>query len=448
MKIRNFSEAERFLLDYAPKTRGLKFPGKKGLVRTTYFLNLLGNPQSKLRIIHVAGTSGKGSTAYLVSQILHGLGKKTGLTLSPHVVDIRERIQINNRNIRKQKFVAYLHELIPFIEQMEFTSFGLPTYFEILIVLVFYAFTKEKVEYAVVETGLGGLYDATNTVESKNKIVVLTKIGFDHTRILGNTLSKIAAQKAGIIHNGSTVVSVWQKPTARKVIEEESKKKKASLFWLGKEANYRNVDVDTSGTRFDFSFQDVVLKNIHLKLIGTHQAENCSLALAIVYFISKRDKFVFDEASIKTALLKTHFPARFELIKIGTKTIIVDAAHNPQKMTALVTNLKGIFPGKKFDFLVAFKREKNYAKMLKHIVSVANNIIVSSFFVDRQDLVHLSQDPEKIGETLKELGVTQYEIIKDPREALQKSLLGRQEYLVITGSIYFIGELYSLLKKN
>src|SRR3989344_1886681 len=119
MKIRNVYEAERVLLDYAPKTRGLTFPGEKGLARTTYFLKLLGSPQNKLRIIHVAGTSGKGSTAYLVSQMLHGLGKKTGLTLSPHVVDIRERIQINNRSIGKQKFVAYFAYLLSFIEQMK-----------------------------------------------------------------------------------------------------------------------------------------------------------------------------------------------------------------------------------------------------------------------------------------------------------------------------------------
>lgn len=193
MSINNFKQAEEFLASHIPKTTSTIFPGEVGLNRAKDFLHLLGDPQEKLKIIHVAGTSGKGSTCYLISSLLESQGFKVGLHQSPHLTDVTERFQINNQNISKEDFVDYLNKIIPAIEKIKHI-----TYFEILVGLAFYIFNDKKVDYAVMETGLGGWYDGTNVVSRPDKLSVITKIGLDHTAILGETIEKIALQKAMI----------------------------------------------------------------------------------------------------------------------------------------------------------------------------------------------------------------------------------------------------------
>lgn len=446
MRIKDFSGAQQFLFQQIPRGKKLMFPGSLGLKRTQYLLKCLGSPQNQLRIIHVAGTSGKGSTSYLISLMLKSLGFRVGLHLSPHLHDVRERLQIDNRLISQEKFVYYLNRLLPAIETVKNTTLGSPTYFEILVALAFYGFVGEHVDYAVVETGMGGLYDATNTVERKDKLVVLTKIGLDHTRILGNTIGKIALQKAEIIQSSNTVVSLWQRKSARLVIEEVAQKRGAEVRFVKKDKNFKHMQTNTEGTVFDFAFHDKKISGVRLGLTGSHQAENCALALAAIYLLSKRDGFTFNVSTIKAILPHARFAGRLEVVKKGGKTIIIDVAHNPQKMATFIKNLKMLFPHNTFDFLIAFKKDKDYMQMLKYIVPVAQNITVTSFFVDRQDLIHLSQDPEEVGEAISDLQYNNYEVVRDPRSALTHALSSARTLLVITGSVYFVGEIYPLLE--
>lgn len=461
MEIKTFQEAQEFLFNQIPKESKLMFPGSLGLERTRYFLKLLGEPQNKLKVIHIAGTSGKGSTAYLTSLILKNLGLpagrqgfKVGLHLSPHLLDIRERVQINNALISQEKFVAYFNELIPFIDQVKKSSYGAPTYFEILVALAYLAFFKEKVDYAVIETGMGGKYDATNTVDREDKVVILSRIGLDHTQILGNTIEKIALQKAEIIQNGNYVVSAWQEEEARRVIEKISFAKVAKLNYIEQGIRVKNVRVAPEKTVFDYEFFSIALPNIELGMIGSFQAENCSLALTVAYLLSTVNNFTFDSEKVRDALKHAHFTGRFEVFKIKDKTVIVDIAHNPQKMESLVQNLRLVFPHEKFDFLVAFKKDKDYEEMLKLIIPIASKIFVSSFFVENQDFSHLSQDPKRVGKTLEQLkmnnlpaGRQGYQLINNPKEALELALSSTNNYIVITGSLYFIGEIYPELQK-
>ncbi len=196
---KNYSQILSYLYGFIPDRYSLKFSGQAGIERTKYLLQLLDNPQEKIKVIHIAGTSGKGSTAYLISKLLQHHGFKVGLQVSPHLIDIRERFQINNQLIPEELFVRTFQEIKPTIEKAKNSHWGKLTFFEILVSFAFYFFWKNKVDYAVMETGLGGLYDGTNVVENKNKLVVLTKIGLDHQWILGSTYEKIASQKAGII---------------------------------------------------------------------------------------------------------------------------------------------------------------------------------------------------------------------------------------------------------
>lgn len=437
MKLKNFEQVLEFLYSYIPKTKSYTYSADWGLNRTKYLLNLLDNPQNKLKVIHIAGTSGKGSTAYLISLLLESLGQKAGLALSPHLVDIRERFQINNKLIIKKQFVNYLNHIILGIQKTEKSKFGMPTYFELVTVLAFYIFYQEKVNFAVMETGLGGLYDATNSVVSPEKIAVITKIGLDHTAILGKTLSEIAFQKGGIIHEGNQVFSIEQEKDAKKVLDET-----APITYITK-GDFTDIKLSARSTNFNFHYQDLNLDNLELGMLGEHQAQNAALALAVTYFISQKYNFELNEQKIRNALRKANFPGRFEIIHKKGKLIIVDGAHNPQKMKSFLTSVKKIFPGKKFNFLVAFKKDKDYPEILNLMKPFAKKIFITTFFTDKMDLIRFSEDPQEVTKALKKLGFKDFESIKNNKLALEKALQESDD-LIITGSLYLLGDIYHI----
>jgi len=445
MKIKNFNDAKNYLFNYIPPWKAKKSAYKAGigLKRAKYFYNLLGNPQEKFKSIHVAGTSGKGSTITIISNILGSLGFKVGSTISPHLVDIRERIQINNKKISIDKFVKYLNEIIPTIERIEKYTYGLPTFFEVLIGLAFYTFAKEKVDYAVIETGMGGIFDATNTIMNKDKLVILTNIGLDHTEFLGKNIKEITKQKAPIIQKNNKVICAWNKKQVREIVKNYTNRKNAKVYFIRKGYDYNKIKTNENYSSFDFNFDDFSLKNIKLSLIGIHQISNASLALAALKILSERDEWQMDKAKIKTILSKLHFKARFEIRKIHNKTLIIDGAHNPQKMKSLILTLKNIYPKHKYDFLIAFKKGKDYKKMLKQITKIAEKIYLSDFYITGQDLTHASENVDNLAYELQKLHFTNYEKIRNTDKIIRKVLKRIEDILVITGSLYFIGSIYN-----
>jgi dihydrofolate synthase/folylpolyglutamate synthase len=422
MKIHNFTQAEKFLALHIPKTSQQKFSGELGLKRTKCFLHLLGDPQEKLKIIHVAGTSGKGSTCYLISTLLASQGFKVGLHQSPHLTDVTERFQINNQIILKEEFVFYLNKIIPITKIVEKSFHSFPTYFEILIGLAYLIFYEKKVDYAVIETGLGGQYDATNVVLRPDKLVILTKIGLDHTNILGKTIEEIALQKAMIINNHSQAISIDQEQSVKKIFEKIAQEKKAKLQFI-------------RPLSFNFS----------LNLIGDYQKENASLALTAVNVLSKRDGFKLNKEKIKKIFETAKFHGRFDIKNITNKIVIFDGAHNPQKMQAFINALTQKYPNKKFNFLLAFKKGKDYKNMLKIIILWADSIILTSFFTDSQDMINLSEKPSIIGQQLKKIGFNNFTVVLSNKKAWKK-LLNQTGPIVVTGSLYLIGEIYRLIK--
>jgi dihydrofolate synthase/folylpolyglutamate synthase len=399
------------------------------------------NPQDKIKIIHIAGTSGKGSTAYLLSLQLTAIGVRTGLFLSPHIRDIRERIQIDNSFLTSMRFVKYLNEIVPYVERMEGSMHGKPTYFEILTSLAFYIYEQERVDYAVIETGLGGLYDATNAA-SGNKVCIITKLGMDHKEILGGTIPEIARQKAGIINQNAVVISPEQDSNAVQVLEETVRSKGAKLFILKEGVNFENVKEDVDRTVFDFEFLDYKFDRLSIGLLGGYQAENCSLALAAFILVCKRDGLTIDEGSIRKALRGAHFFGRMTKYKMNNKNIILDGAHNAQKMEVFIMAIRNIYPRRTFHFLISFVEGKEFEPMLRLIIPVAKSIVITSFSLGTQDLFRKSVEPEEVGRELSRMGFSSARIILDPNEALKELLLSEDKAdVIVTGSFYLISAL-------
>ena len=454
--------------------------GDIGLRRAKYFMKLLKNPQNKIRVIHIAGTSGKGSTAHLISHILQSQGFSVGLSISPHVFDIRERMQINNQLANEKLVLKYFNQILPIILKMEKCKYGMPTFFEINVALAFFMFAKEKLGYAVMETGLGGTLDATNTVTSKNKICIITKLGLDHTQILGNTISKIASEKAGIIGTRNSVIS--HQSSVINTIKTRCEKKNAELNILNKK-NYSIISSTANETVFNFhcvipvktgirpllksSVSNITkdiksgwipgqarndkekklsLKNIHLGLIGIHQAENCSLALACLSILSARDKFDVNEKSLRNALENITVTGRLEIRKINDKALIIDGAHNPQKMKALTSNLAKIYPSQKFTFVVAFKKGKDFKVMLKYIIPLADKILLTQFSTSGMDNHWNSIDNQEISAFFKSQKFKKFSIIGNKKSEIIKPIRASKKPVVITGSLYLISSIHTYLE--
>jgi len=418
--------------------------GKSGFSfeRVRRLANRLGDPQNKIKVIHIAGTSGKGSTSQIIYQILNTLGFKTGLTVSPHLIDFRERIQISGKLIPVDILAKHLSDIEPILESMRESELGRPTYFEVMIMLAYYIFWKEKVDYAVIETGMGGRFDATNVATEEDKIAVLTKIGLDHTEFLGNTLEKIAGEKVEIIHPNNLVISINQGKEVSKVILSKVASSCSKYIELNPKSSINfNSNIESFST-FDIKYSSLNITKIKTPLLGNFQAENIILAVATVFELSKRASFVLDEKIMRRAFSNLLIPGRFEILKKQDKTMMIDGAHNPQKMEAFVSGLKEIYPNQKFDFLVAFKKGKDYEKMLSILLPVAKKIFITKFVSDEPRIIK-AEPIEEIADNVRILN-SEVEIIKvdDPFIALEHAGESQNPILIVTGSLYLIAQLY------
>lgn len=445
MEIKTLSEAQQFIYSHIEVDPAKRFAGEFGLRRGAYLLSLLGNPQNDLKVIHIAGTSGKGSTAFYISQILRSQGFDVSLTVSPHLVDIRERCQINNELVGEIDFVKTLNSIIPAIEKMKSTEFKSPSYFEIIIALFFVLSRERKVDYAVVETGLGGTFDGTNTVNREDKVCVITRIGLDHTEILGKTISAIASQKAGIIWNKNLVLSSPQHKSASAELIKRVSEKNGKLEFVS-DSSISIKEIRKEGLIFDFNFDGVPIDSIVLRTSAHFQVLNCALAIGTVIKLAKRDRFPFNMETMKKLLKHVSFPGRMELYRIGEKQLILDGAHNPQKMKTFIGSMRqiGIDKGA---FLIAFRAGKDFKAMLRHIVPVAEWIVVTSFKMSTMDLKHSSQDPNEVRAELAKIGYDNVKVVANSSIALRELIAGNYKNLVVTGSLYLLSDLYPQIKK-
>lgn len=372
-----------------------KFVINLGLDRISELLDLLGNPQDKIKCIQVAGTNGKGSVCTILASLLKEAGFKTGLYLSPHIFDYTERISINGIPISKIQFAKYYSMIVDLAEKNEIFL----TEFEILTVIMFKYFCDEKAEVVIVETGLGGRFDATNVLKT-NLCSVITHIDLDHTDRLGDTKEKIAFEKAGIIKPNSLVITA----EGYEAIKDKSDEMNAMLILVSPCEDREYTEA--------------------LSLKGEHQKENLSLALSAIQTIFPK----INKQTILTALKKVKNPCRFQYIK--EKNLIIDGAHNPNCFQALRKNLDLYFPNIKRNYIFGCLNTKNVKEMVSYIESDSelNELYIYQF-----------NNPKSC--TFKEISGLCSISCKELTDSREVSNIAKEHLTVICGSFYMINEL-------
>lgn len=403
--LKTLKAAEKVLLKYVPPADSQK--SRYTLDRMRAFMDFIGNPQEKIKIIHVAGTSGKTSTSYFLAELLEQAGLKVGLTVSPHIDKVSERVQINGEPMPDAEFAKRLGE---FIELSRGSGVAL-TYFELLMAFAYSTFADVKVDVAVVETGLGGLLDASNVVKNRDKTCIITDVGFDHTDVLGNRLEDIATQKAGIIQSGNQVFLLSQPGEVEAVIQNRCQQIQATLNMLREQRSPQALPLFQ---RRNFSLAEQVAQAwLDIQRLPRLNDGQLELAAKIV------------------------IPARMEELSVKGKTVILDGAHNAQKMEAFVNSFKAKFPNKKATVLLAVKSGKDHAELLSALLPITDKLIITGF-VARQDMPVASVEPDELARDCDKLGFNNYEVIRDYRKALDSLLAAPNKTSIVTGSLYLI----------
>lgn len=418
---------------------------KPGLERIKLLLKILDNPQKGKKIIHVAGTKGKGSTCVFISNILSHHGYRVGLFLSPHLQCFRERISINGKFIPAKEFGKYIWEIKNIYEREEkFKEIGEPTLFEILTAISFYYFHKNDVDFIVLETGLGGRLDATNVV--LNPLVsVITPIGFDHMNILGDTIERVSFEKAGIIKKRRPVVLSKQREEALKVILNKSIECESQIYLEGRDFSTQIVDMSRKGTVFTYKSKKRNLEGLSIKMLGEYQVENASLGIKVSEIIEDLDLVNLKENRIKSSLKDAFIPGRGEIIEEDGRTYVLDGAHNEISMREVRKFLQQYFSCGKINLIFGILKDKSIERVLKMILPCSERII----FTAPSGVRERRTPPEvllSLGKALfpsKEMRVS-----KNVIEALK---LSKEFFLdgpvVITGSFYIVGEARTVLKR-
>ena len=399
------------------------------LERMRILLHCVGNPHQQLKHIHIAGTKGKGSTAIMVDGILRTAGFKTGLYTSPHLIDMLERAQINGRKISKEDFIWAMNRMKPYLRKIE------PTFFEIMTCSAFLIFEREEIDFSIVEVGLGGRLDSTNVITPI--VTAITTIDYDHTDKLGNTLFSIAKEKAGIIKPNVPVVVASQRQEPLGVIKQVALKNGASLSIVGRDIKVTGLITAQHKLKFNVSIDGRVIRNIVLPLFGEHQAENAAMAIGIVNHCS----FPISDDVIRRALREIRIPCRIEMVSKIPKTI-VDVAHNPVSIKALVTTIRNskLLTVKSSQLILVFAvaKDKDITGMLKEILPITDVVIFTKMDNPR------ACSPEmllKMASKLNINGLSAVVIDKVDRAiSFARQMAGRRDLILIAGSFYLAGE--------
>jgi dihydrofolate synthase/folylpolyglutamate synthase len=387
-----------------------KFGIHLGLERIEALLEKLGNPQQKFKSIHVAGTNGKGTVCAVISSILKEAGYKVGMYTSPHLMDYRERFKINGIDISEKKFAGFFDRIKSF-------SKGEETEFEILTALAFEYFAHEKVDFAVVEVGLGGRLDATNTLYPL--VTVITNVDYDHTDRLGKTLSKIAFEKAGIIKENVPLVIAERKQEPLGIIKQIAQNKNVLIFGHKKTGN--------------LSFNGFKLPSN--QLLGEHFTVNFLLALRVIDILRSKE-FNIGKQAVKNGLKKVSWPGRGQIIS-NNPLILLDGAHNPAGIRALCKSIKKYFPSKKTIFILGMLKRKNLVEILKELKSTASLIIAVQLNTSEKAF-----SPQEICLQANKLNIP-CEAQPNVLTALDYAKIRKEKnkLICVTGSLYLVGEI-------
>lgn len=414
------------------KTTSYEYPKDLGLDRMRALAKDLGNPQNSYESIIIAGSKGKGSTAAILSSILRMDNYKVGLYTSPHLLDIRERIQVNGLPISEARFIDCALKISQALDTYAWRK-NPPTYFEVLTAMAFLHFKELKVEVAVLEVGLGGLYDSTNI--AKAKVVGLTPISLEHTQKLGKTISKIAVQKCGVIKGRELVVSSAQDLQAQAVIAKTAEDKEAQLYSVGKDIKIFEREHTDLIQRFDVKTENFSFFDLKTHLLGFHQLENAAVAITLAKGLEKKIRISVSESAIRQGVLDARWPGRLEKIA-DHPTIVLDGAHNPSSIEKAIQGIKRHFEYNRLIVVFAVSADKDIEGILKQIFLETDQVIATAFSGER------SKEPNLISQAAEDLG-KKVIVEKGSRLALDKAkeMASDQDLILVTGSLYLVAEI-------
>ena len=408
-------------------TFGINF----GLGRIEELLKRLGNPERALRVIHVGGTNGKGSTTVMIARILKASGHKVGVFTSPHMHDWRERMVINGLMISKERVIQVIKRVVPLLEDMVAEGFEHPTEFEVSTALSFLYFAEEKVDFAVIEVGLGGAIDSTNVVTPL--ISVITNVGMDHMDYLGSDVVSIAKVKAGIIKPNSIVVTASENPDVIQVLRDQAKIMGVPLWLVGEDVRWESKWSGELEQEFDLVGLHSTYSKLRLKLIGLHQLYNAATAVTVCEVLQSEYGVKIPRKAIYAGLSEVEWPGRLELLSLKPK-VLLDGAHNVDGALALVQALP-FYTRARLILCLGMLADKEREKVVTMLVPLADEIIIT-----RPDSPRAG-DWRALGSLAEEYG-RPVSCIENPKEAVIYALSRLEEHdmLCVTGSIYMLAD--------
>lgn len=418
-------------------TEVCNFGSNYGLERTYKLLEHLGNPERDLKLIHIAGTNGKGSTTSMITEILMGEGYKVGMYTSPFIEEFEERIQINRNNIPKESLAILMDEIKVAVDKVIEAGYNHPTEFEIITVLMLLYFKKENIDFGVIEVGLGGTLDSTNVI--KPIIQVITSISFDHTNLLGNTLEKIAREKAGIIKKGIPTVIYPQQEEVLKVIKNKCFEMDSELYI----ANNENLKFENI-VNLDKPYQLLKYNNeidILLPLLGEHQIINLSVAMQAIEVLNNKNIIDISIANIVKSIKNVSWKGRLEVLS-NNPYVVIDGAHNIQGIKTLSRNIKKYFKYENLYLILGILADKDVEEMIKIITPMAKKVYSVTPNSIRGELAEsLKDEVSKFNKNCKAFDKYEEAYLEALNDASEKDLI------LASGSLYMIGDMRKIIRK-
>ena len=420
-----YQEGLQYLVELT--TFGINF----GLGRIQELLKRLGNPEKSLRVIHVGGTNGKGSTTIMMAHILRAAGHKVGVYTSPHLHDYRERMTINGQMIPKEKVLRQIMRVRPHLENMVAEGFEHPTEFEVSTAMAFLYFSEENLDFALIEVGLGGAIDSTNVVSPL--ISVLTNVAMDHMDYLGSDVVSIAQVKAGIIKPQSIVVTASENPDVINVLREKAASLSVPLKLVGEDVHFESKWSNELEQEFDLVGLNATYPKLHLRLVGFHQLRNAATAVTVCELLQSEYGVNIPQEAIYTGLREAEWPGRLELFSLKPK-VLLDGAHNVDGAKALEQAMP-LYTRDRLILCLGMLADKERENVVRMLVPMADEIIITRPNSPR------AGDWQALGELAKQYGrpVT---CIENPKEAVLFALtrVGEKDMLCVTGSIYMLAD--------
>ena len=410
-----------------------RFGSKLGLKYISHLLGLIGNPQEDFKSVHVAGTSGKGSTTAMIASILGAAGYKVGMFTSPHLSSFTERIVVDGRQIPVEYVVRVVNEIKPHVDRMaRDPELRHPTFFEVVTAMAFKYFAEQRVDFAVVEAGMGGKLDATNVVHSL--VSVITNVSLEHTDVLGKTALEIAEKKAGIIKKGGILITATEDDEVFALFSEVCKRKGSRIFRVGRDVRFRKLCSSLEGQSFQIDGLVNSFDALFIPLLGDHQLLNAASAVGAVEALGFHGITISREA-VEEGLRSVRWPGRLEIVQ-RHPMVVLDCAKDPEAARAVKEALSKEFEYNRLIAVVSISSDKDIPAMIEQLAQMADLFVITSHGV-----MERAADPALIAEEVEEHSKP-YEIVTNVRGAVQRAmeLAGEDDLICVVGSVFLVGE--------